>query len=168
MMTLKQCICHQLREMKRELLKALDGLSAEDVTSHDPGGHSPVAWIVQHCCANVDFFIHKGVSGEFAVEHEQRYLSWPIVEPKAGDAYPSPAELAERWVTICDAGISAIKALTDQQLQEGGKSTDPPEPLIESCMRVVNHQNVHIRQIWQIRGLRALATTSPTQETWLA
>jgi hypothetical protein len=168
MMTLKEYILHQLREMKREMLVAIEGLSKEDLTSHEPGGHSPIAWIVQHCLVNVDFFIHKGITGEFCLEHEERFRAWPLIEPKPGDRYPAPSELVERWTTLLDASIETLEAVTDERLQEASRSSDPPEPLVQSCLRVVNHQNAHLRQIWCILGRRRVDEKWPEQQTWLA
>jgi len=168
MKTLKDCLVHQLREMKREMLKAIQDLGPEDLTSHEPGDHSPIAWIVEHCCGNLDFFIHKGITGRFALEHEHRFLAWPIIEPRPGDAYRSLKELVDRWSQVCDASAAALGALPEQRLQESGKIANRTEPLVQSCLRVINHQNAHLRQIWCILGRRRIDSKYPDQETWLA
>lgn len=168
MTTLKDYIVHQLREMKREMLAAIDGLSDEDLTSHEPGGHSPVAWIVCHCLVNVDFFIHRGVTGQWCLRHEDRFHRWPLIDPKPGDAYPGLPELTDRWGRLCDAAAAALEGISPEQLQQPGRSADPPEPLVESCLRVINHSNAHLRQIWCILGRRRVDGKWPTQETWLA
>lgn len=168
MTTLKGYILHQLREMKREMLAAVEGLSEEDLTSHEPGGHSPIAWIVQHCCSNVDFFIHRGSTGQFFLQHDRRFLTWPLIDPKPGDEYPPPAELVERWSSLWDAATAALEALPEERLQQPSRSANPPEPLVESCLRVVNHSNAHLRQIWCILGRRRVDGKYPTQQTWLA
>jgi hypothetical protein len=167
-MTIKEYILHQLREIKREMLVAVEGLSEEDLQSHEPHGHSPVAWVVQHCCGNVDFFIHRGITGRNCLEHEHRFVAWPIIDPRPGDPYPSLDELTERWTRVMEASLEALESLTDEELQAPSKSSHPPEPLIESCLRVINHQNSHIRQIWCILGWRRVGTKWPDQDTWLA
>ncbi len=168
MTTLKDYTVHQLREMKREMLKAVGGLCEDDMTSHEPGGHSPIAWIVSHCLVNVDFFLHKGMSGQFLLEHDPKLRAWPIIDPRPGDAYPPGAELAERWSRLCDAAVGAIEAAPAERLQQPSRSANPPEPLVESCLRVTNHSNAHLRQIWCILGRRRVDGKWPTQETWLA
>ncbi len=167
-MTLQEYILHQLREMKREMLEAVAGFSEEDVRSHEPGDHNPVAWMVQHCCVNVDFLIHRGLTGEFFLEHEDRFLAWPLPEPSPGDRYPPLAELKERWITLMDAAVAALQAAPEDRLQEASRSADPAEPLVESCLRVINHQNAHLRQIWCIVGRKRIDQKWPRQETWLA
>jgi len=168
MTTLKDYILHQLREARREMLKAIDGLSPEVMASHAPGGHSPIAWIVCHCLVNVDFFIHSGITGEFGLEHDDRFRRWPLIEPAPGDAFPPPAELTDRWSRLLDASCAAVESLPDDALQQPGKSANPPEPLVESCLRVINHTNAHLRQIWCILGRQRVDDRYPTQETWLA
>lgn len=168
MMTLKEYILHQLREMKREMLVAVEGLSEEDLTSHEPGNHSPIAWIVQHCSVNVDFFIHKGITGEFCLEHENKFRASPLIDPRPGHEYPPPSELVGRWTGLLDASTLALEAITNERLQEPSRSSNPPEPLVQSCLRVINHQNAHLRQIWCILGRRRVDEKWPVQQTWLA
>lgn len=57
-MTLKQVILHQLYEMQREMAAAIRGLSPEQLQTRLPGKNNHIAWIVQHCCANVDIWLH--------------------------------------------------------------------------------------------------------------
>ena len=168
MTSLKAYVIHQLREMKREMTAVLEGLSDKDLTLRGSGGHGPIAWIVQHCCVNVDFFIHRGIKGEFFLDHEERFLAWPLIEPGAKDTYPPGAELIDRWTSVCDAAVAGLGDMPEDNLQDPGKSADPPEPLVESCLRVINHQNVHLRQIWCILGGRGMDEKWPVQQTWLA
>jgi DinB superfamily len=167
-MTLKQYVLHQLREMKREVLESVSGLAPEEWTSHEPGDHSPIAWILQHCCANTDFFIHCGLTGDMAIDHDVRVLSGPRTDPEPGDPYPSGEELCERWAKVCDASIAALEEGSEECLQKPSRSMENPEPLVESCLRVINHQNAHIRQIWCFRGLRGREDKYPQQQSWLA
>jgi len=179
---LKQFVLHQLHEIRREMLVAIDALSSEDLTAHDPHGRSPIAWIIEHCCANFDHFAVYAVTGAPAVEHDRRFTTWPIIEPQPGDPYPPLPELISRWETVCDAAIAAIESLPEEALQQPGPATTPerkpepmvesclrvPEPMVESCLRVINHQNSHLRQIWCIIGWRQIGDRYPDQQTWLA
>ena len=168
MTTLKDYILHQLREIKREMLAAIEGLAEDDLAWLAAEDQGPIAWIVQHCCANVDFFIHKGITGQFCLEHEPRFLLWPLPPRRPDDAYPPRSELAERWSRLLDAGAAALESAGAERLQEPSASSRPPEPLVESCLRVVNHTNAHLRQLWCILGQRRVAGKWPVQETWLA
>ncbi len=168
---LKQLVLHQLHEIRREMLIAIDGLSEDDLVAHEPHGRSPIAWIVQHCCSNLDHFIVRAVTGKPALEHDRRFTTWPLIEPRPGDDYPPLPKLIERWTTVCDASIAAIESLPEEALQQPGPATSPehdPEPLVESCLRVINHQNSHLRQIWCIIGRRGINAKYPDQQTWLA
>ena len=165
-MTLKQYLLHQLREIRREMLVAIEGLSAEDLTSHEPGGHSPIAWIVQHCVLNVDYFIHRAVTERLCLHHDRQFLTWPLIEPQPGDEYPPLGELVERWTTVLNASLAALESIPEERLQE--PSPTVTEPLVESCLRVTNHQNNHLRQIWCILGRRHVDSRFPDQQTWLA
>ncbi len=167
-MTLTEYILHQLREIQREMLLAIGSLSEEDLTWLGAGEQGPIAWIVQHCCVNVDFFIHKGITGEVCLEHEPRFLAWPLPERKPDDEYPPLRELIERWTKLLDASVQALEDLPEERLQEPNRSSNPSEPLVESCLRVINHQNAHLRQIWCILGKRRVDEKWPVQDTWLA
>ena len=167
-MTLKEYVLHQMREMKREILAAVEGLSDEDVRSHDPGNHNPIAWMMQHCCVNVDFLIHKGLTGKFFLEHEQSFLDWPLKKPKPGDSYPTVTELTERWSTLLDAAAAQLKAAPEGFEDNASLAVGPEETLGESCLRSINHQNAHVRQIWCIVGRKQIDKKWPTQEAWLA
>jgi len=171
MTDLKQFILHQLHEIRREMLVAISGLSEEDLVAHEPHGRSPIAWIIQHCCSNLDGFIVRAVTGEEALPHDRRFRTWPLIDPQPGDEYAPPAVLVERWTTVVDASIAAIDSLPEEALQQPGPATSPerkPEPLVESCLRVINHQNAHLRQIWCIIGWRQIDDRYPEQQTWLA
>ena len=166
-MTLTEYVLHQMREMKREMLAAVDGLSDEDVRSHEPGDYNPISWMMQHCCVNVDFLIHKGLTGEFYLEHEQRFLDWPLDRPQPGDSYPPLAELIERWSTLADAAVAQLQTAPEGFMEKASLAVGPTETLAESCLRSINHQNAHLRQIWCIVGRKRIDQKWPTQEAWL-
>ena len=165
-MTLKEYILHQTREARREMLIAVEGLSGEDLSSLEPGGHWPVAWIVQHCCQNVDRFLYSAIEGRNSLDQNRRFSGRPDQEPRPGDEYPPPEELAGKWSGLLDSVIAGLEKLPDEKLQEtpdGGK-----EPLVESFLRVINHTNAHLRAIWCILGQRRIDSKFPEQKTWLA
>ena len=164
-MTLKAYILHQLREIKREVLVAVEDLSEEDMRSHEPCGHWPIAWILQHFCLNVDRFLYFSREGSLFLEHDERMLTRPRVDPQPGEPYPPLSDLTSKWSTVIDAAIGLIELDGDDDLQ-----TTPPhgkEPVVESCLRVINHTNAHLRAIWCILGERRVDAKFPDQQTWL-
>ena len=68
---------------------------------------------------------------------------------------------------MLDAAIAAFEAMPEARLQEPGHAPIQ-EPLVESCLRVINHQNVHLRNIWCILGERRVDEKWAEQQTWLA
>jgi hypothetical protein len=164
--TLKEYILHQLGEMRREMLTTIEGLSEEDLLSHEPGSHSPIAWIIQHCVSNVDHCIHMGITGRFLLDHDIRFRAWPLIEPKPGDEYPPLPEMIDRWKRVTDASIDLLRELPEERLQERSLE-DESELLAESCLRCTNHQNAHLRQAWCILGRRRVDDRWPEQGAWL-
>jgi uncharacterized damage-inducible protein DinB len=165
---LKRVILHQLREMQREMALAISGLSSEHLEARLPGRRNSIAWIVQHCCANVDIWLHRSTMGEFAIQHTDRFITWPVSPPEEGESFPDANTLLDRWARATEAGISAIASLDDSQLLVPGQALGK-EAMVQSCLRVLNHQNAHLRQIWMMLGSLGLSDAHwPSQGTWLA
>jgi uncharacterized damage-inducible protein DinB len=165
---LKTVILHQLSEMQREMALAISGLSPEHLVAQLPLRVNHIAWIVQHCCANVDIWLHRQTTGDFAIEHTDRFISWPVSPPEEGETFPNADTLLDRWRRVTEAGILSIASLDDSQLLEPGQAFGK-EAMIQSCLRVINHQNAHLRQIWMMLGSLGLSDAHwPIQGTWLA
>jgi len=164
-MQLKEYIIHQMSEAKREMIEAVKDLPADAVSSMKPGGHWPIGWIVQHCCQNADFFLYEHMTGKSVLEHDERYRGWPLKEPKPEDIYPSSEKLIERWSAVWDAVIAEFRKLDESSISE---KLHGREPLAESCLRVINHANSHLRAIWCLLGEQRVDSKYPEQQTWLA
>lgn len=164
MIDLKTYITHQLREMKRELLDAIEGLSEEDMSSHEPCGHWPVAWIAEHCSDVVDHSLYEPVKGASYLEHDPVIMNWPEKPPEPGYRYLPRDEIARRWETLCDAVLAVVEGFGEADLQRSfGRS-----PYVESCLMAINHTNVHLRSLWCILGERRVDEKFPEQGAWLA
>jgi len=163
MIELKDFIRYQLKEMKRELSDALAGLSSEDLESHEPAGHWPVAWIAEHCSDVADKFLYKPVKGELFLDHDPVIVNWPKAAPEPGYHYLSREEILRRWETVCDAIIGVLDGMSAEDLQESFGT----EPYVESCLRFINHTNVHLRSLWCILGERRVDDKYPEQATHL-
>jgi hypothetical protein len=164
-MTLKEFVLHQMAEARREMIEAVKGLSPGELSSMDPAGHWPVAWVMEHCTLNADFFLHVHMTGKYVLEHEDRYKGWPMKEPEPGDIYPDAEKLIERWTILWDAVIPEFSRLEESVFSE---KLHGREPLIESCLRVINHVNAHLRSIWCILGEKRIDSKFPEQQKWLA
>ena len=167
-MTLTQYVVHQLREMQREMAIAVAGLSSEELQRRAPGQATHIAWIAQHCCANTDKWLHRPITGGYAIEHTERFTCWPVSPPEEGEPFPDPAALLDRWMRVTEATINAVASLNDSALALPGQACGE-EPLAQSFLRVINHQNAHLRQVWMIAGYLGLSQGRwPKQGAWLA
>jgi len=167
-MTLKQYILHQLREMQREMATALTGLTQDQLQTCPTGQNLHIAWMAQHCCANVDIWLHRAITGNFAISHSDRFINWPPPPPGESEPFPDAQTLLDRWMRVSEAAISAIESLDEEDLHKPGQTINQ-EPLVESCLRAINHQNAHLRQIWMILGHLGLSEERwPAQGAWLA
>lgn len=162
---MKEFILHQMAEAKREMIEAIRDLPPGVLSSLEPAKHWPIAWIVQHCCFNVDFFLHVHMTGKYCLEHEARFKGWPLREPEAADEYPPPEKLIERWSAVWDAVVAEFSRQEEPSLAE---KVHGREPLVESCLRVINHANSHLRAVWCLLGEQRIDAKFPEQQTWLA
>ena len=163
-MTFKEYVLHQLREMKRELITALVDVPRDDLTSFDPVGHWPGAWIAEHCTQVADAFLIAPLHGGMRLAYAEHVGNWTNREPVPGDEYPTTTEIIERWEQVCDEAISFVEGTDEASLQkEPGR-----EPYIQSILRVINHTNSHLRSLWCILGQRRVDTKWAEQQNFLA
>ena len=163
-MKIKQYVTYQLREAKREMLEALESLSDEVIASHEPSGHWPIAWIVEHCCVTADKYLHFHITGSYVLECEERYSGRPLREPAEGDAYPEIGELKARWTELMDSIMKSVSDLDDKRI---GENLHGKEPVDVSCLRIINHINSHLRGIWFMLGQKRVDSKFPEQKTWI-
>ncbi len=163
-MTFSTYVLHQLKEMKRELLTAIEGLEGEDLTSFEPAGHWPVAWIAEHCTQVADWFLIQSVTGAMQLEYEEQVGNWTEREPREGDSYPPASEIASRWASVCDTITSYVEQATEAELQ----ASPGREPYIQSILRIINHTNSHLRSLWCILGERRVDSKWAEQQPFLA
>ncbi len=166
-MTRKEILVFQLRECRNEIANALDGLTAEQFAEQALPGRNHVGWIVCHCMNNFDFFLHQRQTGE-------SMLGGARYEPFAahgrtppGDDNPAPdfTDLTRAADEVFRACIEVIAGLLDDAFGE-----KPPywhhetfESTAGTCVRVINHSNAHLRQIWLLRGVMDAPDPWPVQ-----
>ncbi|MCX8129744.1 MAG: DinB family protein [Clostridia bacterium] len=156
-MTLKQYIIKQLIEIKQVMERTMNGLKNEDLTSHEPCNHWPIAWNIQHCCGGIDLLLYKHITGGLFLEHDVDRIAYPFkFEPKPNDSYPPLTELETRWTSLMDSTINAILKLEDEEFDES---------LINKCYTAISHTNLHLRGIWCILGERRVDEKWPIEDT---
>jgi hypothetical protein len=163
-MTYKDYILHQLREMKRELLTATEDVPEEDLTSFEPVGHWPIAWITEHCTEIADKLLIASRTGSPLLSYEDQVENWTSREPQPGDPYPPLSEMQERWAQVCDEAVSYVESVEEERLQETAGS----KPFIDNILLAVNHTNSHLRSLWCILGERRVDHKWAQQQNYLA
>lgn len=163
-MTFREYMLHQLREMRRELLTATENVTGDDLTSFEPVGHWPVAWITEHCTEVADKFLYKPMHGGYLHEYAEQVEHWTSREPAQGDSYPDATEMRDRWAAICDEIVGFVEGASDDELQKQYGN----EPYVTSILRVINHTNSHLRSLWCILGERRVDHKWAEQQSFLA
>ena len=156
-MTLQEYILNEMKDMKRTLLFALDGLSREDLTSMEPAGHWPVAWIAMHLAAAMDTFVNFELTGQYTIEHDKRVSAWPFPEITPEDKWPQLSEIVSNWQKVMDKVNENIAALDDAGLQKVGghlKFENWNYPISHVINWMVMHHHQHMRMLWTILGER--------------
>lgn len=164
----KETLVFQLEELRNEFADALDDLTQEQLTATPHPALNPIGWIACHCMHNWDFFIHQcqtntslltrdGVFGQLA--EYGRDPSSALNPPPDLSSLP---KVVHKIMTRC---IDLIKAVDEQALSEAGPFWHhrQPESTSGNCVRIINHTNAHLRQIWMVRGYLGDETHWPVQ-----
>lgn len=160
---MKEYILYQLKEAKRELTGSITGLSKKELISYSPSNHWPIAWIILHCLRNVDKWLINNITGEFVLKHDEIFDVWPPKKPEEDYEYPDLIELIKRVTIVFEKAIGCILGLKEEEFLN---KFSTKETLIVSCLRIINHTNSHLRNIWYILG-EIKADKWPVQKTWI-
>jgi|GEM_PF-5621738 len=156
-MTLNEYTLEELKDMKQTLLTAIEGLKEEDLTSMEPCGHWPIAWIAMHLTNAIDTFINFELTGATTVEHEERMKQWPFPEPKPGDTWPTLDTLVRNWTLVMDKALENVAALGEEGMQKVGghlQFENWNHPISTVIRWMVMHHHIHMRHLWCILGER--------------
>jgi hypothetical protein len=163
-MEFKTYVVHQLCEMKRELLNALEGLDKETLASFGPADHWPAAWIAEHCTQIADALLYKSVEETQMHEYADQVQNWTTREPVPGDSYPEPDEIKQRWSMLCDWIISHAEGMSPSQMQDASSG----KAYLENILLAVNHTNSHLRSLWCLLGQLQENEKWAEQQSYLA
>ena len=157
-MTRKEILIFQLREIRNEFQKALTGLDAAALTSTPiPGRRNSIGWIVCHCMRTMDRFVHTMQTGKPCAEvhpHLAPYIEHGSRDPGEDNPLPDYSGVAAAWGELQSACIGLIEKLSEEDLDGVAPhwSGRKPEIVAANCVRMINHKNAHLRQIWMLRG----------------
>lgn len=145
-----------LEEARNEFANALEGLQTEHLAATPVQGQNPIGWIVCHCMRNAQRFLldPQGAPDLIAaLPHGAAYAAYVSRPPGEGNPPPDLTTAIADLDAILAAAIERIAALSEEVLDRPGPRWSRPEPetTAENCLRVVNHANAHIREIWLLR-----------------
>jgi hypothetical protein len=166
----KEILVFQLREIRNEFADALQGLDPEALVARPIASFpNPIAWIVCHCLRNYDFFLHRGQTGDSLLEGDEDLARLgAYAEQAPGPDNPPPddlSDLAAATDRVFGTCAELIAALDETALGEAAPHWrhDRFESTAGNCVRVINHSNAHLRQIWLIRGALGEIAQWPVQ-----
>jgi len=163
-MTRKEILTFQLWEIRNEFANALADLTQSQLAARPIKGRNPIGWIVCHCLHNFDFFIYRQQIDKSLMTRDGKYGQLAVYgwdPPTEGNPAPDLDGLASAVDEVFGACIELIEAL-----DEGAFDSPAPywhheneeirerdfESVAGNCVRVINHSNAHLRQIWMLRG----------------
>ena len=156
-MTRKEILLFQLREIRNEFSDALADLTQEQLTAQPMGDHNPIGWIVSHCITVLNFFIYeRQTNRSVAADYEEyeKFIKYSRRPPTRENPAPDLTGVADAFDKIWEICVGLIESLDEEAL-----SALPPywhhknfESTSSNCVRMINHKNAHLRQIWMIRG----------------
>jgi len=153
----KEILLFQLREVRNEFLDALVDLTPEQLIARPLPDQNPIGWIVCHCLNNFDHFLYQVQTGGTLlskggkVESLARY-AWH--DPTADNPPPDLSSLPAAVEEVFGACIEVIERLDEEALDRPGPfwRHERYETAAANCVRVVNHSNTHLRDVWMLRG----------------
>jgi hypothetical protein len=155
-MRLQDVLRFLLEEARNEFANALEGLRPEHLVATPVAGQNPIGWIVCHCMGNAQRFLldpHGGPDAMGALPRGGEYAAYVSRPPGANNPPPDLSTAIADLDAVLAAGIARIAALGEEDLSRPGPHWSRPEAetAAENCLRVVNHANAHIREIWLLR-----------------
>ena len=162
-MNKKEYIHFQLREIKREFLASINDIDEKTYNSFTPQDHWPIAWNIEHCCFNIDKWLYSHLEGKFILDHGEIFKKWPPIKPDDNYKYFLLIDTKKRIEKLFANVFEKIISLTDSDFES---SFELKEAFDVSCLRVINHSNSHLRNIWYILGELKISKWSE-QSTWI-
>ena len=167
-MTRKEILVFQLREIRNEFADALTDLTQEQLTARPIEGRNSIGWIACHCMHNFDFFIHQRQTNTSLMKANGKYgklVKYDWYPPTKDNPPPDLTGLASAVDEVFGACIEIIAGLDEDDLHNPSPYWHHKnlESTAGNCVRVINHSNAHLRQIWLLRGTLGDKDHWPTQ-----
>jgi hypothetical protein len=156
-MTRKEILVFQLQETRNEFADALADLTQEQLAARPIAGRNPIGWIACHCLRNFDFLVHQRQTNASMMGEQGPYgalAAYSRNPPTDQNPTPDLAGLADAVADVFGACIRIIEALDEDAFDKLAPYWHHQnfESIAGNCVRVINHSNAHLRQIWMLRG----------------
>ncbi len=164
----KDVLLFMLEEARNELANALEELTKEHLAQVAVAGQNPIGWIVCHLIGNVQRFLAEPLTEQPLLPGNPRLAEYTRYTAAPPSPANPPPDLSSAIADLDDAyraGIALIGALSENALDQPGPRWNRPrrETVAENCVRVINHANAHIREIWLLRWALGARATWPHQ-----
>jgi len=155
-MSRKDILTFLLDEARNEFCNALAGLTPEDLAARPVADQNPIGWIVCHCMKNANWFLYEVETGRSLLVGDLRleaYDRYSSADPTPDNPAPDLSRAVADLDRIYASAIASIAALDGPDLDRPGPrwQRSRPETRAVNCLRVINHSNAHIREIWLLR-----------------
>jgi hypothetical protein len=156
-MTQKEILVLQMREIRNEFTDALADLTQEQLAKKHIGDHNPIGWIACHCLNNFNFFIHYCQTKSSILSDGGVYEklgAYGHEAPTEDNLPPDLSDLPDVVNKVFGVCIELIEALDEEDFDKPALywHHEHYESVAGNCVRVINHSNAHLRQIWMLRG----------------
>jgi len=111
--------------------------------------------------------INTHITGDFCLTHKESLLQWPLIEPDDSYDYLSIDDLQMRWLNAIEITMNNLNSADEAAFHSYSETAFRNEILVESCLRVINHTNAHLRNIWCQIGLIGNTSKWPEQGIWM-
>ncbi len=150
---IKGVLRFELDEMLHAFEESFDDLTDEQAWAFPfPGGFN-VAWCVMHLIENHNWYLVELQGGQRLLRKDWDDGRWNWKSPKAtpDQEFPSVQWMKDLSVAIRESAIRSLSSASEEDLDEK-RAPHAEEASKASYLRMLEHSNVHIRWIWQIRG----------------
>ena len=181
-MTRKDILVLQLREIRNEFADALADLTPEQMAARPIPNQNPIGWIVCHCLRNFNHFIYRPQTGQTLLPADPSYAapatsgghdpsryaafaSYAAHDPTPDNPAPDFTILPTAVDEVFGACIGVVESLDEEAFDRPGPhwQHERIESTAANCVRVINHSNTHLRDIWMLRGALGDRSHFPVQ-----
>ena len=147
----------ELEEMLLAFEESFHDLSNEQAHAFPFQGEFNVAWCVMHCIENHNWYLVESQGGERLLPDDWDSTRWYYLSPMPmpDQEFPSVEEMKGLSKSIRESAMHLLQSATEEDL-DGKRHACAEERSKASYLRMLEHTNVHVRWIWQIRGALGL------------